>query len=127
MSSMNGSDSTNTSNIFVDLIYKIYSLFSYVDIDVFKNMFTNIIREFAHFFEFFVLGIALYINGLDFFKNNVISRCILIGVFYAIFDEIHQIFRKGRAFEILDIGLDSFGVIVGIILIHQIILLWKKK
>ena len=127
MSSMNGSDSTNTSNIFVNLIYKIYSLFSYVDIDVFKNMFTNIIREFAHFFEFFVFGIALYINGLDFFKNNVISKCILIGVFYAIFDEIHQIFRKGRAFEILDIGLDSFGVIVGIILIHQIILLWKKK
>ena len=127
MSSMNGSDSTYASNIFIDLIYKMYSLFSHIDIDTFKNMFTNVIREFAHFFEFFIFGIALYINGLDFFKNSVINKCILIGVLYAVFDEIHQIFRQERTFEVLDISLDSLGVIIGIILIHQIIKLWKKK
>ena len=38
---------------------------------------------------------------------------ILICAFYAVTDEIHQIFVPGRAFEWMDVGIDTAGAIIG--------------
>ena len=46
-------------------------------------------------------------------KNKTVNSTI-IGILYAITDEIHQLFVPGRSGRILDIGIDSLGVITGI-------------
>ena len=127
MSNMNGESSTNSSNFIMMYLYRIYSNFSLMDYETFLNLYHNVVRELAHFIEFFVLGIALYINAIDWFENKIIIKSLIIGLIYAISDEIHQLFILNRAFEIKDILIDSFGVIVGIILIYLFINLWKKK
>ena len=39
---------------------------------------------------------------------------LLIGIEYAIIDEIHQLFIEGRAGKIVDVWIDSIGVCIGI-------------
>lgn len=72
------------------------------------------IRMGAHFTEFAVLGLFLFLclRGV----RHVISIAWILGIIYAISDEIHQYFVPGRACEITDIIIDSVGVICGIII-----------
>jgi len=42
-----------------------------------------------------------------------------IGIFYAIFDEVHQIFVPGRQFDIWDITFDIIGLFIGILIIKN--------
>ena len=41
----------------------------------------------------------------------------LLSVFYAVTDEIHQLFVPGRAGRLLDVGIDGIGAAVGILLV----------
>jgi len=41
---------------------------------------------------------------------------ILLSAFYALTDEIHQIFIPGRAFQWLDLVMDSLGILLGLAL-----------
>jgi len=95
-------------------------------IHFFKTNFNNILRNSAHFLEFFILGILtiLYSNR---FKLTVFRRSSLVLLFcivIALTDEIIQLFSPGRAFELYDLALDGLGSIVGVILI---LLLHKIK
>ena len=77
-----------------------------------------ILREIAHMLQFVPLGFALYLL-LHTFSEQIqsIKLKLLItisyGIFYAITDEIHQIFSPGRAFEFFDIFMDTCGVVAG--------------
>lgn len=107
MSSYNGNDSSNQSGFIVNFIANIFNIND-------LNSLSFIIRKLAHFSEYLILG--LLINNL--FKNNNISIFIPISIciLYSFSDEIHQIFVSGREFKLLDICIDSFGSIAGIIL-----------
>lgn len=70
-----------------------------------------IIRKFAHFFEFFILGISLTIYMIKEEKN--IYHVIWIGLFVALIDESIQFFINGRAASIFDVMLDFIGVCIG--------------
>jgi VanZ family protein len=37
-----------------------------------------------------------------------------ISMAYALFDEIHQVFVPGRAFQFLDLSLDAVGILLGL-------------
>ncbi len=92
----------------------------------FKTTFDYILRDFAHFFEFLVLGILTMLYS-DKFKMTFFRRfcfAILFCILIAIIDEIIQFFSPGRAFELYDLMLDSLGSIIGGILI---LLLWKIR
>ena len=57
---------------------------------------------------------------------------LLVGIEYATVDEIHQLFISDRAGNIVDIGIDSIGLSIGIcfaMIIYKIVtnLLEKKK
>lgn len=76
-----------------------------------------------HFFAYFVLALLLNSSFLVQrkypFSVNVKSLIsLLIVVFYAIFDEVHQYFIPGRFCEFYDFLADVFGGIAGIILIY---------
>lgn len=76
-----------------------------------------IVREMAHFTEYALLGFFLTF-GL---AHNGVSRrrCMIVGilvVFYAVSDEVHQMFVPGRTAQIVDILADSSGGITGMLI-----------
>lgn len=63
-------------------------------------------------------------------KRMLIS--LLVGIEYAILDEIHQLFIEGRAGKIEDVFIDTIGVSIGIciaMLVFKIVIkiLQKRK
>lgn len=78
-----------------------------------------LVRKLAHFSIYAVGGILIhnYINTFNIENKKKIIISISVGVIYAIFDELHQYFIAGRSARILDVCIDSLGVITGTILI----------
>jgi len=91
-----------------------------------------LLRKAAHLFIFAVLG-ALFCLALSSHlkkKSYVFLFSVLLGIIYAVSDEIHQHFVPGRSFLLKDILIDSIGVIIGagvIILIMFLISKIKKR
>lgn len=83
----------------------------YLDVDTLHI----IIRKFAHFFEFFILGISLTIYMIK--EEKKIYHVIWIGLMIAIIDETIQLFIDGRGSSILDVGIDLIGIISGLFII----------
>jgi VanZ family protein len=70
-----------------------------------------------HVVEYSILGFLLFNASKNF------NLSFLIGSFYGLSDEIHQIFVPLRMFSVLDWVSDVIGVILGIILFSYL----KKK
>ena len=51
---------------------------------------------------------------------------ILLGMIYAVSDEIHQSFTPGRSPRIADVYIDTLGVILGVLLILLGIKIYNK-
>ncbi|MDS0525599.1 VanZ family protein [Clostridium sp. SHJSY1] len=78
------------------------------------------IRKVAHGFEFFIL--AVLIANAYFAHNkkgkNVIINILFIVLFYAVTDEYHQIYVKGRHSCVEDVIIDFIGGIIGMTLFY---------
>ena len=69
----------------------------------------TILRKGAHVTEYAILGLLLV---------RAIGRelpAFLIGVGYAITDEVHQHFVSGRHSSPIDVAIDSTGVLIGLL------------
>ena len=74
-------------------------------------------RKIAHFSEYGLGGI-LFISLFSTYKwsdERKIITSILLGIWYAIMDEIHQLMVPGRSGAIKDVYIDSLGIITGVI------------
>ena len=70
---------------------------------------------------------ATVVNQYEYPKENwrmILS--ILLGMLYAISDEIHQGFSPGRSPRIADVYIDTLGVILGTLLILLVIKIYDK-
>ena len=89
--------------------------------------FNVLIRKFAHFFLYFVLGIllihAMGKSGVRGFKACLLS--VLICAVYAAGDELHQWFVPGRQASVMDVLVDTAGAIAGIAVYRLIIKMIK--
>jgi VanZ family protein len=78
--------------------------------------FNHVVRKFAHFGIYFVLGLfvmnAFRRSGISGFKGFLFS--LVFCILYAISDEIHQVFVPGRGAQVTDVLIDSVGSFVGI-------------
>ncbi len=76
-----------------------------------------LLRNIAHFLTYFILGFFV-INALslDIMSNKSILLSLLFCIFYAFFDEIHQLFIAGRCGEYSDFAIDILGSMVSILL-----------
>ena len=85
------------------------------------NKLNKPIRKCAHFTLFLLLGVCIYlfINCFNIPHRVIIS--ITICLLFAIMDETHQLFSYGRSSELIDILIDTFGSVVGILIINKII------
>ena len=80
----------------------------------------HLLRKLAHFTEFACLGIlsGWLIQMLRDIKWQWIALPLAFGVLVACVDETIQIFVPGRGPGILDVGIDSLGVLLGVVLIN---------
>lgn len=87
-----------------------------------------IIRKGAHLSIYTLVGILMmsFISTYNIKLKYRFLISILVGLGYASSDEIHQSFIPGRNASIIDVGIDTSGVLLGIILVLIIISVYKK-
>jgi len=86
-----------------------------------------IIRKGAHLSIYTLVGIFI-MSFISTYKIHVRYKfliSILVGLIYASSDEIHQSFIPGRTASVIDVGIDTSGVVLGIILVLIIISVYK--
>jgi VanZ family protein len=92
------------------------------------NELNGIIREAAHASIYFILAILVNYTVKLIKMNYVVS--FLICIFYAVSDEIHQLFVPGRTFQLFDLSMDFTGTIAGLLvfsILQKIRTLQKTK
>ena len=89
-----------------------------------------IVRKLAHFSEYALLGFSLMLHIAQIQKKISVRLPWLwawaVGTIYAASDEFHQGFVAGRGPSIVDVMIDSAGVIAGTMLLLWILLRKKK-
>ncbi len=87
-----------------------------------------LLRKTAHVIEFMGLSMSLIYALM---RTHLVSKSMLlsflISVGYAAFDEAHQLLISGRTANIRDVGIDSIGVVLGIILVRIILEVLSKR
>lgn len=122
-SSQDGTDSSGLSRKFVEIFIKDDTL-----VDIIEPY----ARKVAHFSEY-GLGGVLFILLFSTYKWNdrrKIAISIILGVWYATLDEIHQLLVPGRHAGIADVWIDSLGFSTGVMvmmLIFKILIICKTK
>ncbi|MBR2843232.1 MAG: VanZ family protein [Lachnospiraceae bacterium] len=89
-----------------------------------------IVRKCAHFLEYLILGISMFVSVCDLsrwkrWKNTILA--FFISAAYAATDELHQMFVQGRSCEVRDILIDSLGALLGLMIAFLISFLRSKK
>lgn len=87
------------------------------------------IRDIAHMAEYAILFLLLYIAMRVFisYRCRALILSLAICFVYACTDEIHQYFVPGRAFELIDIGLDTLGAGIAAVLFLFLITRHQKN
>lgn len=77
-----------------------------------------VLRKIAHMTEYLILTILLiraFVISYNKYKKELLIFSIILAIFYAFTDEVHQKFVPGRHFAITDILIDFFGSILGVL------------
>ena len=102
-----------SKGLLTNILEFFYSLTN-IRIDVLT--FHNIFRTFAHFTEFFVLGILSILFYFSAMKKRPVYA-VITGFSVAICDELIQyFFAEGRAMQIEDIAVDFSGIVFSTII-----------
>ncbi|WP_319201028.1 VanZ family protein [uncultured Ilyobacter sp.] len=83
-----------------------------------KETYSHLVRNFAHFILYFLLGISLQFSFDDSSKTlGTQLKVLAIVFFYACSDEFHQSFVPGRSLEFKDLLIDITGGLASIIIL----------
>ncbi|MBO7085711.1 MAG: VanZ family protein [Bacilli bacterium] len=123
---LNGATSGSLSG---GITEKIYNLLVNMHINIRIETLHTIIRKLAHFSEYFLLGIIIFLNVYQYLKEPkyFISFSIVICLLISIIDETIQTFVDGRSGSIMDVGIDSLGFLLSILILALIIININKK
>lgn len=122
-SSQDGGESSGFSRKFVEFFIKDSEVVDKVE---------PYVRKLAHFSEY-GLGGVLFISLFSTYgwtDRRKITTSILLGVWYATMDEIHQLMVPGRSGAIKDVYIDSLGIatgVIGMLIVIKIFELIKNK
>lgn len=137
-SSQDGETSGNISRRVTEFVVEMLSKIKTMDINSklhYIERLHPIIRKLAHFSIYTVVGFSVMGFMCTFDIKNILklTYSIVIGVIYAITDEIHQGFTPGRAPSVTDVCIDSIGVLTGIFILITLIVFaesignWLKR
>ena len=122
-SSQDGGESSGFSRKFVEFFVKDPEMVSKIE---------PYVRKLAHFSEY-GLGGVLFISLFSTYEwtdRRKITTSILLGVWYAIMDEIHQLMVPGRSGALKDVYIDSLGIttgVIGMLIVIKIFEIIKNK
>ena len=117
-SSQDGGDSSGLSRKVVEFFIKNEEVINKVE---------PYVRKVAHFSEY-GLGGVLFISLFSTYnwtERKQITISILLGIWYAITDEVHQLMVPGRHGAIFDVYLDTLGFATGVLAMLLLIKLVK--
>lgn len=117
-SSQDGGDSSGLSRKVVEFFVKNEEVINKVE---------PYVRKAAHFSEY-GLGGVLFISlfaTYNWTERKQITISILLGIWYAITDEVHQLMVPGRHGSIFDVYLDTLGFATGVLAMLLLIKLVK--
>ena len=113
--------SSEESGRVVDLIVRLFQGVAPID----RETLVFIVRKGAHFTEYMILGgflvpavkewMAVDTTPVPVVRERITAW--LAGTLYAVTDEIHQYFVPGRSCELRDMGIDSCGVLAGVLVV----------
>ena len=116
-SGQQGTESGDTSRKFTVAIIQILTGKSVALEDPVIEGIQLVVRKLAHFTIYAIGGFLIMNYAYTTEKTNKrkILYSIFFGVGYAITDELHQFFVPGRSGNIFDVGIDTAGVITGVL------------
>lgn len=80
-----------------------------------------LLRKTAHVLEFLGLSISLAYALITNFKvNKAFIIAFVLSLIYAIFDEAHQLLVPGRRANLMDVGIDTVGILLGLIIFKSL-------
>ncbi|MDP3442243.1 MAG: VanZ family protein [Ignavibacteria bacterium] len=82
-----------------------------------------LIRKLAHFTEFFILGSLVRKSSFELNRKDILYFIFIIPVI----DEFIQYFVPERAMTLMDMGIDSIGILFGIGFITFVHIIFKKN
>ncbi len=89
----------------------------------------KIVRKMAHFSEYLLLAVLTLCLARS-YQLKLKTSAVISGaycLFYAITDEVHQLFVPGRSGEVLDVCIDFSGALTGILLSCLAICLYRRR
>lgn len=122
-----GDSSMQQSNFVKELFI---SFFAFFGMNIENTFFIEFIRKFAHFFEYFVLGLELALFKNIYYKTSKKALYCLfsIGALVAIIDESIQLIPKlGRSGEFFDVCIDVLGVFIAFFVVFVVSKKIKRK
>ena len=127
-SNQQGDKSSNTSKKVTTAVVQAISDKSVEENENIIEQLDKVVRKLAHY-SIYTLGGILIINYAYTTDKNIkqkIVYSIAFGAFYAITDELHQFFVSNRSARIFDVGIDTLGVMTGILIYILIRKLFEK-
>lgn len=85
----------------------------------------GLLRKLAHFTEFASLGMCLFWLCSMLNKRRLVA--LVCGALAACMDETIQMFAPDRGPSLFDVGIDTCGVITGMMLLQIGYYLWRRK
>jgi VanZ family protein len=128
--SFTGNSTSNVLGSIIELFFNSLGITinPYIIIDPINFIF----RKSGHFIFFGLLAVFFRLALGN--TNRPYLYAWVITTIYATFDEYHQSLVPNRTASIMDVGLDSFGAFIALLLlkrnsekIHRIFLRWKKQ
>ncbi|MBO4622808.1 MAG: VanZ family protein [Bacilli bacterium] len=123
---LNGATSGSLSG---GITEKIYNILVNIHVNIRIETLHLIIRKLAHITEFFILGIIMFLNVYQYFKEPkyYIGFSLGLCILASLIDETIQTFIDGRSGSIVDVGIDSIGFILSILIMTIITINTNKK
>lgn len=87
--------------------------------DIIENL-QPVVRKCAHY-TIYLIGGLLFINLFNTYnlsEKQKIIYSLILAIIYACTDEIHQYFVPGRSAKVIDVFIDSLGVLTGIVFFY---------
>ena len=116
------------SSTFSKLVGHILSILLPTTEDLIQGQGQGNLRKIAHFLEFCSLGFLLF--RCSFLCRRTWQRYfmpVLWGVTVAALDETIQLMIPGRGAQLRDVGIDSGGVVTGVLIAILVFRLFRKK
>lgn len=111
LSAEGAEDSQSRSGVIVSSLKDTFSIDSVAD-----SLLSFLTRKAAHIIAYLILGLLIYsiVKSYGLTNRRTVLLSIMFAFFYAIFDEIHQLFVPGRSGEVRDVFLDTIAASIGI-------------